>query len=140
MKRVSATIVFFLILACSLQAKDKKQVVFSATIVRIQPWGLAKIACGITQNFRLVEYQVDMFFQGNLNSRIVVVQHLACNYNELEELKAGDSVIVVADVMPSSERRFWGNSLSSDTRVEPLSVMLNAKAVAKVVYPAITAK
>jgi hypothetical protein len=45
------------------------------------------------------------------------VKHLACNNNELDELRVGEKVIVVAALLPKPESSLWRQLPSSEQKV-----------------------
>ena len=109
MKRPLLAIALLLAIGLSAaQAEKKHTVVFEATVVRIDTWGLMKFACGVAINYRLAEYKVDAIQSGHLTlGKIIVAKHLACNWNELDDLKVGDKVVVTAEFLKHPEKGSW---------------------------------
>ena len=71
------------------------RLVFEGIVLRI---GKAPaIVCGVTAPYRLVEYRVDRIYEGSYDKPEIVVDHLFCQLDMLNELKVGDHVLVVAD-------------------------------------------
>jgi len=137
MKRriVLLTVVLFIV---SALADGQKNVVFEATIVRLEPWGVPKISCGAFANYRLAEYKIDIVYSGTtaIAGQHIIAQHLACNYNELDDLKPGDKVLVVASVLRHPRTAQW-DTMQSDTKkkAENVTVLYSGDRVAKIVYP-----
>jgi len=112
-----------------------------------------KFSCGVAIHFRLAEYQVEAVQRGRLTAgQHITVRHLACNWNELDELKLGDRVLVEADELKRPEKEFWkpriDNRMPTETknqapgdvqemplRSEAVSVKYQATKVAKLIYP-----
>ncbi|MGB7548372.1 MAG: hypothetical protein WBM14_11530 [Terracidiphilus sp.] len=119
-------------------AKARPQVVFSAKVIRIEPWGPIKITCGIALVTRMAEYEVRTVYRGHIETKRVIVRHIACNYNELDDLKPGDNVIVVATKLAKPEKRTWMSypidGDAKDAKDEVL-VRFDAVEVAKSVFP-----
>ena len=101
-----------------------------------------KISCGVMIVYRLAEYRVDIVYHGDLHGmKQLTIEHLACNYNELDELKAGDKVIVVAEALSKPEKDHWmtypieENSKETSPASSSISVAYRGIKVAKVIYP-----
>lgn len=136
MKRLIAAFAVVLVMVLRSVGADKKPtVVFEATVVRLQSWAdIPKVGCGVLAIYRLAEYRVGSAYQGNIRSgEQAMVKHLACNHNELDDLKVGDKVIVIAEVLPRAEKEFWKTSSEPRER-EQVGVLYNGVKVAKVVY------
>ena len=83
-------------------------VAFEATVTRIDNWGLIKISCGVAIVYRLAEYTVTEPKTSQLHAGDkVTVEHLACNGDELDNLKPGDHVLVFAERLNHPEKRAW---------------------------------
>lgn len=111
------------------------QVVFSAKVIRIEPWMPIKITCGVALVTRLAEYEVTTVYRGHIDSRRLTVRHLACNGDELDDLKAGDAVLVVAAKTKKPESHTWRRSPTGIENGPALVVRFSAVAVAKQVFP-----
>jgi hypothetical protein len=150
MKRILVIIaVIFAIGSFAAQAAPRPTIIFEATVVRLDSWGLMKFSCGVAVNFRLATYKVDAVSRGHIApGEQIFVQHLACNWNGLDDLKVGDKVIVVAEVLNHPEKRFWTPKLEGTTlaqakdgvvnissKQEPALIRYNAVSVAKTIYP-----
>jgi hypothetical protein len=128
--------------------------VFEATVVRVEPWGPVRINSGVALVFRLAEYKIDKVAVGQLTpGSTQILKHLACNHNELDDLKPGDKVTVVAAILPKHEKRSWmvypatlsdnkaANNPSKGIQEIPFPegnqvvVSLEASTVAKIIYP-----
>jgi len=109
MKRLLALVTLLLAISwLTAEAEKKHTVVFEATVVRIDTWGFMKFTCGVAINYRLAEYKVDAVYRGHLApGQRVVVKHLACNWNEINDLQPGDEVLVVAESLKHPEKSFW---------------------------------
>lgn len=106
---IAAAMLLCLVSAIGAQGhRPKHQVVFEATVVRVEPSGLMKISCGVAIVYRMAEYRVETAYGGDLRSgENVFVQHLACNGNELDDLNVGDKVMVVAERLAKPEKHQW---------------------------------
>lgn len=154
MKRSLPAIAMLLIIGLSsAQAEKKRTVVFEATVVRIDTWGLVKFPCGIAINYRLAEYKVDAMQSGRLTlGAHVVAKHLACKWNELDGIKVGDKVVVTAELLKHPETRSWQPTIDKNAvelinhsepdetinipvKSESVLVQCDVKKVAKFVYP-----
>lgn len=133
-----AIIIAVILIAVACNAQKKPSIAFEATVARIEPWGLVKISCGIAINYRLAEYTIGTVYSGKLvRGQVLPVKHLACNYNELENLKVGDKVLVVAEVLDTPDKVNWkqypnSNATSQD---KTLTISHRALSVGKLVYP-----
>jgi hypothetical protein len=137
MKARAATVLLGLLafLAPLAAAKARPEVVFSATVVRIEQWRPVKISCGVVLITRMAEYEVHTVIRGHIESKRVIVSHVACNYDELNDLKPGDNVIVVARRLAKPEKRVWFSyPIDSGAKGEVL-VEFDAVEVAKSIYP-----
>jgi hypothetical protein len=150
MKRILVIIaVIFAIGSFAAQAAPRPTIIFEATVVRLDSWGLMKFSCGVAVNFRLATYKVDAVSRGHIApGEQIIVQHLACNWNELDDPKVGDKVIVVAEVLKHPETHFWtpnldGSALAQATdgvvniplKHEPVLIRYSAVRVAKIAFP-----
>lgn len=122
-------------LVAPLPATPKPQVVFEAKVVRIEPWGPMKITCGVALVTRMAEYEIRAVYRGHVEKQRVIVRHLACNYNELDDLKPGDSVIVSATKLAKPEKHTWMSYPIEGHVNEEVLVSLDAVEVAKSVFP-----
>lgn len=85
----------------------------------------------------MAEFDVRIVYHGHLEKQRVIVRHLACNYNELDDLKPGDIVIVVATKLAKPEKRSWMRyPIDTDAKGDVL-VTFDAVEVAKLVFPTI---
>ncbi len=137
MKRLTTAAALVLVIVLHSAGTDSKPtVVFEATVVRLQSWAdIPKVGCGILAIYRLAEYRVGSVYEGSIrSSEQVMVKHLACHHDELDDLKVGDKVVVIAEALPRAEKEFWKTS-SEPRRGEQVAVLYNAVKVAKVVYP-----
>ncbi len=133
MKRLIA-LVLLVIFALPCTAKRKPHVSFEATIARIEPWGPIRMECGAYANYRFAEYEVGVVYDGQfVKGQKVVVEHLACNYNELDDLRVGDKVLLVAEVLDKPDVATWDHQ-PKDTG-ERISIAYRGLAVGKLVYP-----
>lgn len=107
MTRFRLSVALILLWLCPAFAEDGDRVVFEATVSGVEPWRPIKISCGLMAIYRLAEYKLNAVYKGGLNSEKVILEHLACSYNELSELNAGDKVIVVAEKLPRAENKSW---------------------------------
>jgi hypothetical protein len=106
---IAAAIFAYLVFPLTAQDKGRKNSeIFEATVARVEPWGPIKISCGVAIVYRMAEYRVDTVLRGHLHhGEQIVVRHLACNGNELDDLKPGDQVVVFADELRKHERKQW---------------------------------
>jgi hypothetical protein len=89
----------------------------------------------------LVEYEVDAVYKGILKKGKITVEHLACNNNELDELKVGEKVLVVAVLLPKLESSSWKQSQPGEGKHnEPVTVRYRGEKVAKLIYPTAPAR
>ena len=51
--------------------------------------GPIKITCGIVLVTRTAQDEIRTVYRGHIETQRVIVRHLACNYNELDDLKPG---------------------------------------------------
>lgn len=109
--------------------------IFSAKVVRIEPWGPIRISCGVALVTRMAEYEVRRVYRGHFDTKRVIVRHLACNYNELDDLKPGDNVIVVATALAKSERKTWMSYPIDSNAKEEVTVKFDAVEVGKSMFP-----
>ena len=112
--------------------------VFEGTVVRIQAWSQSRLSCGGFANYRLVEYRVEAVYAGKLRQQQVGVKHLACNYNELDELRIGDRVLVVAESLPNGpETLEWAQDqqLAQYATKNKINISFEGRRVARVIYP-----
>ena len=94
-----------------------------------------KITCGVALVTRLAEYEVRTVYRGSLRSRRVIVRHLACNGDELDNLKEGDDVLVVATRLRKPEAHTWRRFPTEENNGPELIVRFDAVEVTKQVYP-----
>ena len=127
----------FLILVCSMAANAESRIVLSAKVIRIEPWMPIKITCGVAMVTRLAEYEVNAVYRGHVDSHRVIVSHLACNGDELDDLKIGDDVLLVVRTLRVPERHVW-HAWPRDNGPE-LQVRFSAVEVAKRIYPTLPA-
>jgi hypothetical protein len=107
MRPVVATLLLSAALALPAQPRHHP-VVFEATVTRIDNRGLSKISCGVAIVYRLAEYTVTVPKTSHLHAGDkVTVEHLACNGEELDNLKPGDHVLVLAERLKHAEKRAW---------------------------------
>ena len=85
--RMATVLLSLLALVAPLTAAPRPQVMFEAKVVRIEPWGPITITCGIVLVTRMAEYEIRTVYRGHIETQRVIVRHLACNYNELDDLK-----------------------------------------------------
>jgi hypothetical protein len=137
MKRQLTGLAFLLLLGvCPTVSAKQRDVVFEATVMRVEPWGPIKISCGVAIVYRLAEYRVDAVYSGRIQrGDHLFVQHLACNYDELEGLKPDDKVIVVAETLSKPEKRSWMKYPLAQGTDESVSVSYRGLKVAKLIYP-----
>jgi hypothetical protein len=154
MKRLLALVaLLFSFGLAAAHAEKKHTVIFEATVVRIDTWGLMKFFCGAAVNYRLAEYNVDAVLSGHLApGKRIVAKQLACNWNELDDLKPGDKVVVTAEILKQPEKSSWQpdlderatdltkNAKSDETTsipasFKPVLVQCDVKRVSKVIYP-----
>jgi len=83
----------------------------------------------------MAEYEVRSVFRGHIEKQRVIVRHLACKNNELDDLKPGDNVIVVANELPKPEKHTWMSFPTKGDPKDEVLVRFNAIEVAKSVYP-----
>jgi len=133
--RTAAILLSLLAFVAPLPAAPRPQVVFGARVVRIEPWGPIKITCGVALVTRMAEYEVSAVYRRHIKTRRVIVRHLACNYNELDELKPGDNVIVLAAKLAKPERHTWMSHPIEVHANEEVLVSFDAVEVAKSVFP-----
>ena len=84
---------------------------------------------------RIAEYEVHTVYRGNIDTQRVLVRHLACNYNELDDLKPGDNVIVIATKLAKPEKHTWMHFPIKGQIQEEVLVGFDAVEVAKSVFP-----
>jgi hypothetical protein len=125
----------FLIFVFSVSAHAETRRVFSAKVIRIEPWMPIRITCGVALVTRLAEYEVKTVFRGHVRSARVIVRHLACNGDELDNLEVGDAVILVVRPLKVPERRVWHTWSMGGDKGPEISVRLDAVQVAKQIYP-----
>jgi hypothetical protein len=138
MERLAAILIVLIVASAPSLAGKKTYITFQATVLRIEPWGLAKIPCGVAVNYRLAEYSVSVPYEGNLTrGKKLVLKHLACNYTELDDLHPGEKVLVVAEVLGRVEMVMWNRGLESSKKSadERLNVAYLGVSVGKLVYP-----
>lgn len=148
-------LLLFLAPLASQEKERKGTEVFEATIVRVEPWWPIKISCGVVIVYRLAEYRVETVHAGHFHSGAdILLEHLACNGNELDDLKAGDKVMVVAEKLSKPDKHPWTTiKLAADfgaecadhktenceqVRLAPqpeVKVRYRALKVAKLIYP-----
>ncbi len=76
--------------------KDGQWLIFEGTVVKV---GKAPPAvCGVLAPYRLAKYHVDRVYEGSYSQSEIVVDHLFCKMDVLEDFKVGDKVIVVIDL------------------------------------------
>lgn len=76
--------------------KDGKWLIFEATVLKV---GKAPPAvCGVLSPYRLAQYHVDRVYEGSYGKTEIIVDHLFCKINVLEDVKVGDKVVVIIDL------------------------------------------
>ena len=76
--------------------KDGQWLIFEGTVVKV---GKAPPAvCGVLAPYRLAKYHVDRVYEGSYVKTEIVVDHLFCKMDVLEDVKVGDKVLVVIDL------------------------------------------
>jgi hypothetical protein len=76
--------------------KDGKWLIFEGTVLKV---GKAPPAvCGVLSPYRLAKYHVDRVYEGSYVKTEIIVDHLFCKMNVLEDVKAGDKVVVIIDL------------------------------------------
>jgi hypothetical protein len=137
MKRRLIQLALLLVIGVSPGLAEKQQtIVFEATVVRLEPWPPMKISCGVAIVYRLAEYKIDTVYKGHiLSGEQLYVEHLACNYNELDEIKAGDKVIVIAVPLSKPEKHFWVKYPVEQGAKDSIIVSYRGLKVAKIIYP-----
>jgi hypothetical protein len=73
---------------------NRDKVVFRGTVLAVAPNPMA--GSGIVAIYQLAKYRVDRVCQGQLSVQTVVVDHLILTGTELESIKPGTNVCVVA--------------------------------------------
>ena len=149
-------VVFTSALVCQ-ETRRKSTDIFEATVVRVEPWFPIKITCGVAIVYRLAEYRVDTVYRGHLHAGDdIVVRHLACNGNELDDLNAGDKVIVFARKLAKAEKGEWmtnkfgeektfecpghNDQKCSEVQMVPgdaITIRFDADRLAKLIYPTV---
>jgi hypothetical protein len=105
---IAATLMLLVCTLASQERAPKDADIFEATVVRIEPWGLIKISCGVAIVYRLAEYRVETVYRGHLHKGDqIIAQHLACNGNELDDLGVSNKVIVFAEKLSRPDKRDW---------------------------------
>jgi len=125
----------FILLVFSVSAHAETRTLFSAKVIRIEPWMPIKITCGVALVTRLAENEVKTVFRGHIDSDRVIVRHLACNGDELDDLKVGDEVFLVVSPLKVPERRPWHTWSIGGEKAPEISVRFNAVQVARQIYP-----
>jgi len=142
-RRLLSAAILLAVVVSPLFAEKHHNVVFEATVVRVEPWGLVAISCGVAIVYRLAEYKIDVVYQGHLKrGQQLIVRHLACNHNELDELQPGDKVILEAVKLSKPEKRDWMTYPKKLKLNEPMpsrevAVSYDAIKVAKLIYPTV---
>jgi hypothetical protein len=134
-RKAAFLLLVLLVLAAPWLVGAETQTVFRAKVVRIEPWLPIKITCGIALVTRLAEYEVTNVYHGHIEMRRIIVRHLACNGDELDNLQAGDEVIVVVRKLKRPENHVWRAPLGQDNSGREITVQFDAVEVAKQVYP-----
>jgi hypothetical protein len=76
--------------------KEGQWLIFEGTVVKV---GKAPPAvCGVLAPYRLAKYHVDRVYEGSYPKSEIVVDHLFCKMDVLEDVKVGDKVLVVIDL------------------------------------------
>lgn len=127
---ISTIVVCFLFTSASGQAKlrDNHWLIFEGTIIKI---GRSPgIVCGVTAPYRIAKYKVEKIYEGRYDKAEIVVHHLFCRPDILEDLTAGDRVLVLIDLRsPPSQISPDGEILRREDRLKKYYA---AKRVAKV--------
>ena len=136
MRQVASVLATLLLgVLCGFTADKQQPIVVEATVIRVEPWGVTKTPCGTIINFRMAEYRVDTVYKGKIKSgEQIVVRHVACNYKELEELKGGARVILVATPLPQSEDALWAATSLVQGEREHVTVRYDGVKAATVTY------
>src|SRR5664279_135363 len=100
-------LIALLLVSCPLLAHAEHRTIFDAKVIKIEPWMPIKISCGVMLVTRLAEYEVKTVYQGHVDSRRVIVRHLACHGDELDDLKAGEDVLIVVAKLKTPEVHVW---------------------------------
>lgn len=124
-------VVFFCLVGTTFgQSNSKKQrwLIFEGTVVQIGK--SPGILCGVTAPYRLAKYKVDKVYEGKYEKAEIIVHHLFCRKDILEDLKEGDKVLVMIDLRsPPAQISPDGEILRSEDKVDKYYA---ARRVAKV--------
>ncbi len=86
--------------------------------------------CGVTAPYRIAKYKVDKVYEGKYEKDEIIVHHLFCRSDVLEELKKGDKVLVMIDLRsPPAQISPDGEILRSEDKLDKYYA---ARRVAKV--------
>lgn len=78
--------------------QDQGALVFVGSVIKIgRP---PRVRCGVVAPYRLAKYRVERVIEGNYDQYEIVVDHLFCRGDELDNLKEGDVVVVKVRVTP----------------------------------------
>jgi hypothetical protein len=78
--------------------QDQGVLVFVGSVIKIGP--SPRMRCGVVAPYRLAKYRVERVIEGNYDQHEIVVDHLFCRGDELNDLKKGDVVVVKVSVTP----------------------------------------
>ena len=78
------------------QNGDNNWLVFEGTVIKVGK--SPGIVCGVTAPYRIAKYKVEKIYQGQYNKTEIVVHHLYCRTDVLEDLKEGNRVLVMIDL------------------------------------------
>lgn len=110
------------------KTRESNWLVFEGTVMKI---GRApSVVCGVTAPYRIAKYKIEKIHEGRYDKADIVVHHLFCRTDVLEDLKDGDRVLVMIDLRsPPAQVSPDGDILKSEDRLKKYYA---AKRVAKV--------
>lgn len=107
---------------------EKKWLIFEGQVLKIGK--SPGMVCGVTAPYRIAKYRIEKIYEGVYDGAEIIVHHLFCRTDVLEDLKAGDRVLVMIDLRsPPAQISPDGEILKGESKVEQY---YSAKRVTKV--------
>lgn len=116
----------FCIIYPQKKAADKNRwLIFEGEITRIGP--PPGVLCGVLSPYRLAEYKVEKIYHGKFNEAKIIVDHLYCSEEVLEDVAIGDKVIVIIDLFQLPAERWYDDVLRGQSEKDKVKIYIASR-------------